>query len=40
MNIEPSGESWCIAGESTQSAPGGVVVITWHVYAIDDPRFR
>jgi hypothetical protein len=36
----PDGESWCIAGESTQAAPGGMVVTTWQVFGIDDPRFQ
>lgn len=36
----PSGQTWCIASESTQGDANGDVVTTWQVYGQDDPRFQ
>ncbi len=36
----PSGESWCVASDSSRGDINGDVVTTWQVYGVDDPRFQ
>jgi hypothetical protein len=36
----PSGDSWCVASETSRGDAAGEVVTIWQVYGIDDPRFQ
>jgi hypothetical protein len=36
----PSGETWCIASETTRGQGTGNLVTTWQVFGRDDPKFQ